>query len=58
MLNKGELVKEIMYMTEQILNYLEIITLSQHQYDKLRSKVLRLSNNILRQISEEEKVVK
>lgn len=44
---------EITAMFEKILDYAEVAVPNQEQYKKLRSKVLRVGNNCIRNISKE-----
>jgi hypothetical protein len=51
-LNKA-IADEITAMFEKILDYAEVAVPNQEQYKKLRSKVLRVGNNCIRNISKE-----
>lgn len=42
--------KEVTYMFEQILNYTEVAVPNRDQYNRLRSKVLRLGNDCKRNL--------
>lgn len=42
--------KEVTYMFEQILNYTEVAVPNRDQYNRLRSKILRLGNDCKRNL--------
>lgn len=45
--------EEVTVMFEKILDYAEVAVPNHEQYKKLRSKILRISNNCLRNIKKE-----
>jgi hypothetical protein len=53
-MDKGLIVKEIMLLTQEALNMAELTSCSEYQYKKYRQKFLRLSNNVLRKLEEQE----
>lgn len=46
----GVMEEEVTYMFEQILNYTEVAVPNRDQYNRLRSKILRLGNDCRRNL--------
>lgn len=53
-MDKGIIVAGIIYLTQEALNMAELMCATEYQYKKFRQKFLRLSNNVLRKLEEEE----
>jgi len=49
-----QLEEEIFRAVEKILNYTEVAIISNEQYKKLRSKILRIANDLIRKIGKGE----
>ena len=50
LLDQEELKREVMLMAERTIDYTEVAIPNSDQYKKLRSRILRLANNLCRKI--------
>lgn len=51
-LRDGDITREVFKVVEGVLNYMEVL-LDAHQYRKMRSRVLRLGNDCIRNLTEQ-----